>query len=140
MARVAVSRTFDAAPDAIRAAMEDVSAFIAATGVDEVAREDGTVTVKNRMGPMTIELVLEVVEAPGAALAYEQRSGPFASMRTVYEVGSVAGGTAVTAHTEFELGAPVVGEVLDATVVRRQRRRELEAQMDWLAERVGPVD
>jgi hypothetical protein len=39
----------------------------------------------------------------------------------------------VEAVTTFEMGVPVVGGVLDSTVISRQRRRELEAQLEWLA-------
>lgn len=45
--------------------------------------------------------------------------------------------TVVSATTEFQLRAPAVGSLLDATVIKRQRRKELNAQFDHLEEQVG---
>ena len=81
-----------------------------------------------------MSLTLELVEVD-AALALQQREGHFDEMWTRYDVEPVDGGCFVTATTEFELGASVVGDLLDATVIRRQRRKELEAQLDYLGER-----
>nr|WP_256335738.1 hypothetical protein [Halopenitus persicus] len=53
-------------------------------------------------------------------------------MTTSYTVTAADGGSEVTATTEFALDVAIVGDVLDATVIKRQRRRELEAQFDWL--------
>jgi hypothetical protein len=33
--------------------------------------------------------------------------------------------------------APLVGEVMDGAIVKRQRRRELESQFDWLERQVA---
>lgn len=41
-------------------------------------------------------------------------------------------GTEVVATTDCALDLAVVGEFLDATVIKRQRRIELEAQFDYL--------
>jgi hypothetical protein len=79
-----------------------------------------------------VELTLTVLEDADAALAYEQRDGMFESMRTTYEVAETDDGSTVTATTEFALDVALVGEVLDATVIKRQRHKELTAQFDWL--------
>lgn len=133
MNSVTVSRTIDAPPDAVRESIGRIEPFVAASGFDEVTVEDGIVRVTNLVGIATIELTLELVEATDAALAYEQREGIFEEMRTTYRLSRVDGGTEVTATTAFELGVPLLGDALDSTVIERQRRRELEAQFDWLA-------
>lgn len=43
----------------------------------------------------------------------------------------------VIAETEFTLGGTVIGQVLDAWIVRRQRAKELEAQFDYLESAVA---
>lgn len=53
-------------------------------------------------------------------------------MRTSHVVSEVPHGSEVTATTRFAVGAGPIGDVLDATIVGRQRRRELTAQLDWL--------
>ena len=133
MNTVTVSRIIDAPPDAVRESIGRIEPFVAASGVDEVTVEDGLVRVTNLVGIATIELTLELVEATDAALAYEQREGIFEEMRTTYRLARVDGGTEVTATTAFELGVPLLVDALDSTVIERQRRRELEAQFDWLA-------
>lgn len=137
MATVTVSRTLGAEPDAVRAAMADLSAFVAASGFDHVDVADGTVTVRHDVGPATLELVLVVDEAAEAALALDASEGPFERMRTEYRLDPANGGTTVEARTDFELAAPLVGDVLDATVVSRRRRAELESQLDWLERIAG---
>lgn len=133
MNSVTVSRTIDAPLDAVCESIDRIEPFMAASGFDEVTLEDGTVHIANLVGIATIELTLELVEATDAALAYEQREGIFEEMRTTYRLARVDGGTEVTATTAFELGVPLLGDALDSTVIERQRRRELEAQFDWLA-------
>lgn len=137
MGDVSVSRTFDAAPDDVRAAMEDLEAFMEGAEFDEVSYDGDTLVINNSVGLFGIELVLDVVDADGAALAYEQREGVFESMYTEYTVESDGEETTVTAWTEFTTtDLAVIGTVLDETVVTRQRRTELTAQFDWLADRV----
>jgi hypothetical protein len=92
--------------------------------------------LENQVGLATVELDLRVVERPDADLAYEQADGFFETMDTVYTVEPVDGGTEVTATTDFELDVALVGAILDATVIKRQRRHELTSQFDWLAERL----
>jgi hypothetical protein len=53
-------------------------------------------------------------------------------METRYELLERGGGTEVRATTEFAVDVALVGEILDATVIKRQRRKELEAQFDYL--------
>ena len=136
MATVAVERTIDADPDAVRERMHAVEAFVRAAGFDEVWRDGDRVEVANRVGPVEIELVLELYNDPDADVAYRQVAGIFERMTTTYALDESDGGTAVTARTEFAVDAAVVGSVLDATVISRQRRHELNAQLDYL-ERTG---
>jgi hypothetical protein len=136
MERVSVTRTFDATPETVRETMADLEAFMLGAGFDDVTVEGDTITINNRVGLFDIELVLEIVD-DDAALVYEQRDGVFESMRTEYRLDADGGGTTVTATTEYTaLDLAVVGQLLDATVVDRQRRKELDAQFDWLADRV----
>ncbi|MFC7165607.1 SRPBCC family protein [Halospeciosus flavus] len=134
MESVTVSRQVDADPETVRAAMQDVGEFMRAAGFDEVVVEGDRIELTNRLGLVEIELTLEVVEREGADLAYVQRDGIFREMWTEYRVESADGGTAVEATTEFELAAKFVGPIFDSTVVKRQRRKELTAQFDSLAE------
>lgn len=136
MQTVAVRRTVAADPEAVRAAMADVERFMRAGGFTEARATDDEIYLRQDLGLGRIELHLDVVEDPDAALAYEQREGVFREMRTRYEVEAVDEGTRVTATTAFELGG-VVGSVLDATVVKRKRRQELTAQFDHLEAELG---
>jgi carbon monoxide dehydrogenase subunit G len=132
MKSVTVSRTIDAPRSAIQTAIEDVEAFMLASGFDEVTVDGDVIDLVNRVGIATIQLTVERVDAPDAAFAYEQREGIFESMRTVYHLEDADGGTRIEATTEFSLDVALVGDLLDATVIRRQRRKELEAQFDYL--------
>jgi len=134
MQTVTVERTVDAPPEAVRDALSRLEPFVAASGFDEVAVDGDTIAVANEVGVATIELTLELVEDPDADLAYVQTEGIFEEMATSYRVAAAADGALVTATTEFALDVAIVGGVLDATVIKRQRRSELEAQFDWLAE------
>jgi hypothetical protein len=136
MHSVSVSRTFDTDPEAVRAAMDDVAAFMRAAEFDEVSIEGDRLLIENRVGLFDIELVLELLDGD-ADLAYEQREGIFEAMRTEYRVEATGDGTAVTATTEHEaIDLAVLGPMLDSTVIERQRKKELHAQFDWLAEQV----
>ncbi|ELZ61431.1 MULTISPECIES: SRPBCC family protein [Halorubrum] len=132
MNTVTVSRTVDASPETVRDAMRDIEPFVRSAGFDAVAVDGETVRVANDVDPASVELTLELVEDPDADLAYEQREGIFESMRTEYAVTSTADGSEVTAATTFALDVALVGDLLDATVIERQRRAELSAQFDWL--------
>lgn len=116
--------------------MADLGPFMASAGFDEVAVDGDTLEVANRVGVATIELTLEVID-DDAHLAYRQRDGIFEEMETRYVVAAADGGSEVTATTEFALDVALVGDVLDATVIKRQRRKELSAQFDWLESTTG---
>jgi len=134
METVSVERTIDADPAVVRGRMHEVERFVRAAGFDRVRRDGDRIEVANQVGPVEIELVLELYDDPGADLAYRQVEGIFERMTTTYTLRGADGGTAVTARTGFAVGAAVVGSVLDATVIGRQRRRELNAQLDHLAQ------
>lgn len=131
MQTVTVSRRVDGSPETVRALMDDVQRFMAAGGFDDVTVDGDVITLENTLGFANLSLTLER-DRDADALAYEQRDGMFSEMRTEYEVVAVDGGTRVSATTEFELGNSVVADVMDATLIRRQRVRELEGQFDWL--------
>lgn len=141
MNEVTLSRTIDAPPETVSDAIDDVEPFVRASGFDEVGVDGETVRVANDVGVASLELTLELVDDPDAALAYEQREGIFEAMRTAYVVTPAAEGCEVTATTEFALDVALIGDLLDATVIQRQRRKELSAQFDWLEARCvdGPT-
>ncbi len=133
MQSVTVTRELDADPETVRAAMADVGEFMRAAKFDEVTVDGDVVTIANSVGLATIELVLDVADDPEAVLAYEQRDGIFEEMVTRYYLSETPdGGTEVRATTEFALQARLIGPLLDATVIKRQRRVELTNQFDWL--------
>jgi len=133
MERVTVARTLDADPDAVRDLIADVEPFMRAGGFDAVRVDGDRLELENTVGLFEVELVREIVDDADAILASEQRDGIFESMRTDYRVEETGDGATVTATTTFEaVDLPVVGTVLDATVVKRQRRKELEEQFDYL--------
>jgi carbon monoxide dehydrogenase subunit G len=127
---VSLDRWIDADPEAVRAAMDDVERFMRAAGFDGVGVDGDDLRIENSVGIFSIELDLELVD--GGALAYEQRDGIFREMRTVYHLDAEDGGTRVSATTDFEVAAAFAGPVLDATVIKRQRKRELRGQFDYL--------
>ena len=138
MQTVTVTRTIDAPAAAVRDAITDVEPFMRAAGFDEVTVDGDDIHIDNRVGIATIELDLERVDAPDAVLAYEQREGIFESMRTVYYVEAVDAERArVEATTDFALDVALVGDLLDSTIIRRQRRKELDAQFDHLEATLG---
>ena len=132
MNSVTVSRDVAAPPDAVRARMNDVGPFMRAAGFDEVATDGDRIAISNGVGIATVELELELLEEADAALSYRQRDGIFEEMVTRYWLEESAEGTVVTAETEFAIDVALVGKLLDSTVIKRQRRRELEQQFDWL--------
>ncbi|MDS0261197.1 SRPBCC family protein [Haloarcula sp. S1CR25-12] len=133
METVTVTETVDADIDELRDAMTDVGTFMRAAEFDDVGVDGDVVRITNHVGLATIELELELFEDSDAVLAYEQRDGIFDEMVTRYTLTETASGVEVEATTEFAVQARLVGPVLDATVVSRQRRRELRAQFDYLA-------
>jgi hypothetical protein len=134
MEEVTVRRVLSAPPDVVREAIQDLKPFMKASGFDQVDVDGDFLHVANQVGIATIELTLEIVDLPDADLAYEQREGIFKEMRTTYTVGSTSAGTEISATTQFALDIAIIGEILDSTVIKRQRRKELTAQFDWLEE------
>jgi carbon monoxide dehydrogenase subunit G len=133
MQTVTVSRTIDAPAEAVSDAILDLEPFMRGAGFDDVTVDGDEIRIGNRVGIATIQLTLERVDDPEAVLAYEQREGIFESMRTVYHVADAGPeGTRVEATTDFALDVALVGDLLDATIIRRQRTKELEAQFDYL--------
>jgi len=137
MRSVTVAREISASADGVREAIIDVEPFTRAAGFDEVRVDGRTIEIANDVGIAEITLELEIVDDPDAVLAYEQREGVFEEMRTAYTLHPTDTGTEVRATTEFALDVPLVGEVLDATVISRQRRAELDAQFDYLETAAG---
>ncbi|GGN21627.1 hypothetical protein GCM10009021_23720 [Halarchaeum nitratireducens] len=132
METVTVARDVSASPERVRDAISDVESFMLAAGFDEVDVEGDALRIANHVGLFEIELDLVVEDRADAALAYHQRDGIFREMETVYTVEETADGTHVEATTEYALAAKIVGPVFDGTVVKRQRRKELNAQFDFL--------
>jgi hypothetical protein len=132
---VSLDRTIDTDPDAVLAEMEDLEAFMQGAGFDSVTVDGGRIHIENSVGIFSIELDLEVVER--GDLAYEQRDGIFREMTTVYDLEAVEGRTRVTATTDFAVAAAFAGPVLDATVIKRQRKRELRSQFGYLEDRLA---
>lgn len=132
METVTVARTLDGDVDRIRAAITDVGPFMRAANFSDVTVDGDVVRITNHVGLATIELTLDVVEDEDAILAYEQRDGIFDAMTTRYTLTETAMGAEVEASTTFAVQARLVGPLLDATVVTRQRRKELNAQFDYL--------
>lgn len=137
METISMSRRFDTDAETLRELVTDIEPFMRGAGFDSVSRDESRLHIENSVGLATIELELEVVDRPDAVLAYEHREGIFETMTTWYELATVGDRTELTATTEFELDVTLVGMILDATVIKRQRRKELTAQFDYLAERLG---
>ena len=133
MERVSVSRTFAATPEEVREEIRDVEPFMEGCGFDEVSVDGDSFTITNHVGLLSIQLDLKIVETDDA-LVYEQIDGIFEEMVTRYHIEDVDDGASVTATTEFALDARLVGPILDATIITRQRKKELEAQFDYLEE------
>lgn len=137
MQEVTVEREIAAAADEIVPLVEDTQSFMGAAGFDAVRVEGDTVRIQNRVGLFDVELIVELVEAEDAVLAYRQVEGIFEEMYTEYTLEEADGATTITATTTFEaVDLPIVGQVLDATVVKRQRSSELDTQFDWLESQV----
>lgn len=136
MESIEVSRVVDAPVAEVREAMADLEPFMRAAGFDEVTVEGDRLTIAKAVGLLRISLDLELFEDDESDLAYRQIDGIFEDMVTWYYLQEVDGGVEVRARTEFALDAPG-GSILDATVIKRQRRKELTAQFDHLEETVS---
>lgn len=125
--------------------MLELEPFTRAAGFDSVEVDGDTIHVANQVGIAEIELELAVLDDPDVDLVYEQREGIFEEMRTTFAVTPADGADAgdeppeadVVATTEFSLDVALIGDFLDATVISRQRRKELHAQLDYLADVAG---
>lgn len=137
MESVTISRTFEATPDAIRDAMNDIGPFTKAAGFDDVTVDGTRTDVANQVGIATLELTLRLLENHSSDRAYEQQEGIFEEMTTEYEVSETEDRSEVTATTVFALDVALVGDVLDSTIIKRQRQKELTAQFDWLEQQVA---
>ncbi|MFC7134300.1 MULTISPECIES: SRPBCC family protein [Salinibaculum] len=135
METVSLSRSFEGSAADVRAAMTDLGPFMEAAGFDEVTVDGDRIEITNHVGLLTITLSLRRLDT-GVALAYEQVDGVFDTMETRYTLSEGEGTVTVTATTDFELDAALVGPILDGTIISRQRRRELTGQFDYL-ERVA---
>lgn len=131
METVSLSRSFEGEVEPVREAMLDLEPFMKAAGFDEVNVDGDEMEITNHVGLLTIELDLRCVETD-SELAYEQVDGIFESMTTRYTLESGNGTVTVTATTEFALDVNLVGSILDGTIISRQRRKELDAQFDYL--------
>jgi hypothetical protein len=131
MASVEHSRVVEADREAVRAAIEDVEPFMRAAGFDEVERDGADLRIAKAVGLLKISLDLRLLDEASAVLAYEQVDGIFEQMTTWYYLEDHPEGTLVRARTDFGLDAPG-GALLDATVIKRQRRKELTGQFDYL--------
>ena len=133
MQEVTVERELSAAPEDVVPLVEDTAAFMSAAGFDAVRVDGETIRIQNRVGLFDVELIVEMVDDEEAVLAYEQVDGIFEDMDTAYHLEATEDGARISATTTFEaVDLPIVGQVLDATVVKRQRSSELNAQFDWL--------
>lgn len=132
MQEVTVSRDVAADPESVRDGFADMEAFMDAAGFDEVTVEGDRVTVERAIGLAELELTLEIIDGDDA-LTYEQVEGMFDEMTTTYRLDGADGETTITAQTQFELGG-VIGAALDATLIKRQRTKELEDQLAYLEE------
>lgn len=135
MESITLSRLVEAPPEEVAELVGDVETFMRAAEFDDATVEGDRLRIRNGVGLATVELDCELVERD-CALAYEQRDGIFKAMETRYELLEREGGTEVRATTEFVVDVALVGEILDATVIKRQRRKELEAQFDYLERQV----
>jgi len=133
MQEVTVERELPAAPEDVVPLIEETQSFMSAAGFDAVRVDGDTIRIQNRVGLFDVELIVEMVTDDEAVLAYEQEEGIFEDMDTVYSLEATDDGSTISATTTFEaVDLPIVGQVLDATVVKRQRSSELNAQFDWL--------
>jgi hypothetical protein len=136
MQSIEVSRVIDAPAGEVREAMADLEPFMRAAGFDEVTVDGDHLGLAKTVGLLRVSLDLELFEDEESPLAYRQADGIFEDMVTYYYLTERGDGVEVRAETEFALDAPG-GSLLDATVIKRQRRKELTAQFDYLEETVG---
>lgn len=138
MEEVTVTRELPADTDAVAALVADVQSFMSAAGFDAVRVDDDQIRIQTRVGLFDVELIVGTVADDDAIFAYEQLDGIFEEMDTRYRLESTGDGTTISATTRFEaVDLPIVGQVLDETVVKSQRSSELNTQFDWLEARLA---
>ncbi|QSG14130.1 SRPBCC family protein [Halapricum desulfuricans] len=131
-----LQQTVDAPIGDVRAAMLDLEPFMLASGFDEIEIDGDVLEISKALGLLKISLTLRRLDDPESVLAFEQVDGIFESMTTSYSLADRDGQTVVTARTEFALDAPG-GSILDGTVVKRQRRKEITGQFEYLRRAVS---
>lgn len=136
MDSITLTHVVDAPPEEVRELVADAGRFMRAAGFDEVEVDGSTLIIRNSVGLASLELECAIIDAD-CVLAYEQREGIFERMETRYELADHERGTEVTVTTRFAVDVALVGEILDATVVKRQRRREITSQFDYLDREAG---
>ncbi|MBS3761179.1 hypothetical protein [Halodesulfurarchaeum sp.] len=135
METVTVKRSFDAPGSAVRdCILEDVPAFIRASGFDRVTVDGTSYRVSRDIGIATFELTLDRVESE-RLLEFDQVEGVFDRMWTEYRLEMTVEGCELIATTEFTLGG-VLAPVLDGTMIKTQRKREFELQFDYVASQI----
>ncbi len=137
METISLSRSLSASPGAVRELVQDVEPFMRAAGFSTVEVEGNELTIGKGFALASIELELQLLDEPDTVLAYEQRDGIFEEMWTGYTIEPTDEGCEITATTDFALDIGGVGAILDGTVIKRQRSKELTAQFDYLAAETG---
>jgi ribosome-associated toxin RatA of RatAB toxin-antitoxin module len=132
MHSITIARELAAPPDEVRELVQDVEPFMRAAGFSTVEVDGVALTIGKGFAVAKLELDLRLLEEPDTVLAYEQVDGIFEDMYTGYVLEETAEGCRISATTDFELDVAAVGAILDATVIRRQRTKELESQFDYL--------
>lgn len=135
METVTVKRAFEAPETLVHdIILEDIPAFIRASGFDSVTVDGESYTVSRDIGFATFELTLERIESE-QLLEFEQVDGLFDRMWTEYRLDPTSEGCEVLARTEFTLGG-VLAPVLDGTMIKTQRNREFELQFDYVESQI----
>ena len=136
METIELTHTVDAPREPVASAVDDLEPFMRAAGFDEVTLDGDELTIAKAVGLLRISLDLELFDEADTVLAYRQVDGIFEDMETRYWLENGDDGTTVRVETIFGLDAPG-GSLLDATVIKRQRTKEIEGQFDYLDERVA---
>lgn len=118
-------------PAAVRRAIEDTGPFSRAGGFHPIALDGDGLPLTNQVGLPTIELTLEVFDAPDVVFADRQVEGIFEEMETRFSLAETPEGVDVTGRTSFALDRALISPLLAATVIKRQRQWELDGQFDY---------
>lgn len=131
METIELEHTVDAPIEDVREAILDLEPFMLASGFDEVEIDGDRLEISKALGLLRISLTMRRIDDPETVLTLEQVDGIFESMTTTYSLTDRNGKTDATARTDFALDAPG-GSILDGTLIKRQRRKEIEAQFEYL--------